>query len=326
MSLTRLLRGLKIRHIRPKQNPSCHILNLPKEILILILDYLPQYQQIIFSQTCYPLRCILLNYNKAHKGSDNLHLSANLNQHQRLEYLFALARSRPKVWACHRCSKLHHRRKLGIPMSQESPCDLHCQKKSDYYTQGVYKAYYGHIQFALKYSRLQIENGNSVSQLKKSDKWYLDNIMKPFSAPIRPHEGGMSDKIKGRLHVFPKIIDGRFLIHSVWTFAKDIGNVSRQSIGQFRICQHQTWDPSGYSNSTLLNIQAYAFRLGREVHHSCDFCETDFSIQASSEVTVVRIWQNLGSEVTYLKNHSWHWQADFCRRNYTSRTQFQGTL
>ncbi|KAL6815836.1 hypothetical protein GGI42DRAFT_312414 [Trichoderma sp. SZMC 28013] len=139
--------------------------------------------------------------------------------------------------------------------------------------------------------------------------------MKPLSVPIRPHECGMSDKIKGRLHVFPKIVDGRFLIHSVRTFTKDIGNVTRQSIGQFHICPHQIWDPSGYSNSTLLDIQAYAFRLGREVFHSCDFCETDFSIQATSEATVVRTWQSLGSEVTYSKNHSWHWLADFCHRD-----------
>ena len=45
---------------RAQQNLSSPLLNLPVEIILLILDHLPQYQKIILSQTCTQLRLIIL--------------------------------------------------------------------------------------------------------------------------------------------------------------------------------------------------------------------------------------------------------------------------
>lgn len=59
MPLYQLLYRLINGNTRIGQNPSCPILNLPIEIVLLIVERLPQYQQLILSQTCYPLRLII---------------------------------------------------------------------------------------------------------------------------------------------------------------------------------------------------------------------------------------------------------------------------
>ncbi|EHK23437.1 uncharacterized protein TRIVIDRAFT_36644 [Trichoderma virens Gv29-8] len=147
----------------------------------------------------------------------------------------------------------------------------------------------------------------------------------------------MIDKIKGTLRVSLKVADGRLIIHSVQTFVKGVENVSRKSINQLRICPHLEWAPDHLCDECLTSwslvgqflrdrsrAQIYtdpnralelasvlAFRNGRETCGSCVFCETDFTVQAFSEGTIVRVWQNLGSETTYLNNSSWQWQTDF---------------
>ncbi|KAL7951489.1 hypothetical protein V8C42DRAFT_304223 [Trichoderma barbatum] len=44
-----------------------------------------------------------------------------------------------------------------------------------------------------------------------------------------------------------------------------------------------------------------AFLTGVEEYGSCIFCETDFSVLASSDIVRVRVWQRLGSETSFSK-------------------------
>ncbi|KAL7908254.1 hypothetical protein GGI35DRAFT_453726 [Trichoderma velutinum] len=342
MPLCQILRRFMSGTTRIKQNLSCPILNLPIEIILLVVERLPKYQQIIISQTCYPLRLIILENNKLQNLSP-----INLDKDQRQEYLFALARGRLNLWACHKCVKLHRINQHDTPMNPQPT--IRCQTSWDCYIYRVnyehhhrhipYKLFHRHIQLALKYTRLE-SMGNV---LKKTYKDHLNCLLQPVLGVIRPHEYGMTNKIKGTLSVSPKITtDGEFLIHSRHTFFKDVESVSIKSVGWLRICLHQFFIPEAHLhklhiepcqlvnrqfcsywwNDLLTNpksalglVVASAFLRETEVCGSCPFCETDFSVQASPEITIVRVWQRFGSETSFSSNNSWQGQIQLPPEN-----------
>lgn len=335
MSLYQLLCRLINGNTRTSQNLSCPILNLPIEIILLIVERLPQYQQIILSQTCYPLRLIIRKNNKLQNLS-----AINLDKDQRQEYIFALARGRPDFWACHKCVKLHRINRNDTPMNSRSA--LQCQTSWDCYYYRVnykqylrhiqYKLFHRHMQLALKYTRLE----TTGTVLTKTYKDHLNRLLQPVMEVIHPYKYGMTGEIKGTLSVSPKITtDGEFLIHSKHTFFKDVENVSIKSLGWLQICLHQFLTPEAHMhklhimpchlvddqfcsywwNDLLTNptsahgsVVLSAFLRETEVCGSCPYCETDFSVQASSEITIVRVWQRFGSETSFSNNISWQGQ------------------
>ncbi|KAM6476996.1 hypothetical protein HDV62DRAFT_402232 [Trichoderma sp. SZMC 28011] len=335
MPLNQLLCRLINGNTRTSQNLSCPILNLPIEIILLIVERLPQYQQIILSQTCYPLRLIIRKNNKLQNLS-----AINLDKDQRQEYIFAMARGHLDIWACHKCVKLHRINRNDTPMNPRTA--IQGQTSWDcYYYRVNYKAYFRHLQYklfhrhmqlALKYTRLE----TTGTVLRKAYKDHLNRLLQPVSGVIHPHKYGMTSEIIGTLSVSPKITtDGEFLIHSKRTFFKDVKSVSIKSLGWLQICLHQFLTPEAHMHklhrrpchlvddqfcsywwnnlltnptSALGSVVLSAFLRETEVCGSCPFCETDFSVQASSEITIVRVWQRFGSETSLSSNISWQGQ------------------
>ncbi|KAL6821657.1 hypothetical protein J3E69DRAFT_311543 [Trichoderma sp. SZMC 28015] len=337
MPLYQLLCRLINGNTRIKQNPSCLILNLPIEIILLITERLPQYQQIILSQTCYPLRLITRNNNKLQKLS-----VINLDRDQQQEYVFALARGRPNLWACHKCVKLHRIDQHDTPTNQRPgtlcqtswswECYYYRVNYIPYFQHIQYRLFHRHVQLALKYTRLE----TTGTVLRKTYKDHLNRLLQPVLGNIHPHKYGMTNEIKGTLSISPKVTtDGEFLIHTKYTFYKDIENVSIKSMGCLQICVHQFLTSEAHMHKMhsgpchLVNDQycscwwhdlltnprsafglvvVSAFLRETEVCGSCPFCETDFSVQASSEITILRVWQRFGSETSFSSNNSWRGQ------------------
>ncbi|PTB62300.1 hypothetical protein BBK36DRAFT_1129421 [Trichoderma citrinoviride] len=101
----RWLRSLTSK--KAEQDPSCAILQLPVEMILLIFEQLPQYQRILLAQTCSSLRAIFIDNYKAREDGGQPLSSGQLGVDQRSRFLFTMAYSQPNLLACHQCMKLH---------------------------------------------------------------------------------------------------------------------------------------------------------------------------------------------------------------------------
>ncbi|KAL7784784.1 hypothetical protein V8C43DRAFT_317918 [Trichoderma afarasin] len=100
MNIVKYLTGLVWR--APEcQSQNSPILQLPVELLLNILHFLPPYSRLLVYQTCRVLRAIVHQTFVAGRGV------ILVTMEHRLIYLTHLARSLPDRWVCAKCCKLH---------------------------------------------------------------------------------------------------------------------------------------------------------------------------------------------------------------------------
>ncbi|TFB07035.1 hypothetical protein CCMA1212_000198 [Trichoderma ghanense] len=329
-SLRRLILG------KAKQNPSCAILQLPVEMILLVFEHLPEYERIILAQTCSSLRVIFIDNYKAREDDRHPISSDRLEVDQRSRFLFTMAYRRPNIFGCHLCTKTHRVNQRDTPGSSTvdyKGCRQPFLTGGDFH-QGGYTLQYQQAQLALKYTRLLEEEGNGGPVLRRKYKAYLDSLMQPYSKVLASRKKwGMSNEIRGVVVVLPKIVDGRLLMQTVWVFKKSTKDVSPEAIGWLHVCNHlilfapqQIRDQTrarmlqGPRGALELAIHA-SFRTGERKFGSCSYCETDFMILASSERTVVRAWQHLGAEAPLVDNGSWKWMTIYSRESLGFHSQ-----
>ncbi|KAH6606086.1 hypothetical protein Trco_005239 [Trichoderma cornu-damae] len=318
-------------------NSSCLLLNIPTEIFLLIAKYLPRHQQSILSQTCYPLRRLLLDSDGACNDISRTLLPGKLDEEQRLDFLFCLARSRPGSWVCDICVKLHRVDLHDVPARpRPTRCYRSLVSNCSYYRHG-YDMHHRHFQLMLKYTRLlEMEDNSEIRRLRSKYRKHLNRLMEPFSEPLHSFRYGMYGQMKGSYCAYPKVVDGRLLIHATWTYHNDPEDVAHAtSMGTLCLCLHQAMVPNlpwvlcrltpiARSDDDLLMAQTRCnpsrvleftileafLAVGKETRGFCPFCETDFSVQVSPKIATVRAWHNLGSEVTISSNDPWKWQTN----------------
>ncbi|EHK43391.1 hypothetical protein TRIATDRAFT_35020 [Trichoderma atroviride IMI 206040] len=300
--LTRLIRG------KPQTNSL--ILQLPVEIIVKILALLPFHSQLLVYQTCRPLRVITYEYFLTGKG--NVTDLARATREDKLLYLTPLARSLPDRWVCVNCCKLHQIDKWDTPL-HDTFCYLFCQDGMDT-TEGYrvsrvgwphYYPNHRHVELTLKYTRME--------DIKRRHQKYLRRLLTPHHGPIMGYFD-VAKGISGRISVYPKVVNERYLLLSIFTYVEGETKVSRQSIKFLEICSH-------ISDQEICNI-AYgweknineAFETALSANNtqkffSCGLCGTDYSIQASPERFVICVWQDFGPEGTI---HDVDWRAMVC--------------
>ncbi|PKK55068.1 hypothetical protein CI102_100 [Trichoderma harzianum] len=186
----------------------------------------------------------------------------------RLLYLSHRARSLPDRWVCTECIKLHRINKFRLS--------------------------HIHVQLTLKYTRL-----NKMEQRYED---YLKSLIAPYHKYLRPNDLD-TNKVKRKYSVYPKIVNGRYLLHTVWRYYQAKGPISMQSMGYISICPHREGPSLTAVNNDPRNgldvCIERAFRLlHTEVCSSCIYCTTDFSVRASQKEVVVSVWQDFGGEDT----------------------------
>lgn len=282
------------------QSQDCIILQLPVEVLLLIVETLPLFSQVSVSQTCRPLRTILAHLRNS---------ASYLPRGEFLEFLSCLARNMPEKWVCEVCLKLHP---VSLQDSWKNPYRSSCPRYYVYQKTYRLQNFYldnRHVQLALKYTRM----GN----ISKKYQRYLETLLTPYHGTFC--EDSLRDTPLQRRHsVYPKIVNGRYLVLSVWRYDMDREKVSRQRMGSLWACGHQIfndWDEAlremaGFRvqddpKKVLWTAVSTAFQAeGAEVRKSCPYCLTDFSVQACPERATVRMWQDLGPEGSPL-NPEW---------------------
>lgn len=291
-----------------KPQTHCCILQLPVEILVKILNFLPLYSHVLVYQTCRPLRAITHEYFLAGKGD----VMAIATPEEKLLYLAQLARSLPDRWVCVKCCKLHQIYEWDTPVHGRF-CYLRCQDGMDaterYRVSKVgwpeYSLRHRHVQLTLKYTRME-DN-------KKRHRKYLQRLLTPHHDRIRGFFE-VAEGILARISVYPKVVNGRYLLLSILVYLEARTKVSRQSIRYIDICSHiSDLETSNVSYGMRKNFdEAFDTALSAEStrkYFYCGLCGTDYSIQASPERIVVCIWQDFGPEGTI---YDPDWRAIAC--------------
>ncbi|KAL7892200.1 hypothetical protein HDV63DRAFT_398793 [Trichoderma sp. SZMC 28014] len=288
-----------IRRVRSKTHPQTYILQLPVELLLKILDYLPPYSQLLVYQTCRPLRTLVRQHFLDGKGD----LLATLED--RLRYLTHLARSTPERWVCAKCCKLHQTCKWDTPVYRGAyhlpACgegmgyveDSECKRLAN----DGYAASHRHIELTLKYVRLKSS--------KKEHRKHLQRLLAPHHFQTQsPHSISVAEGILAQKSFYPKVVDGRYLLLTVRTYLGTSTPVSPQSIKSLLICPHQyTFGSFRRRNEMKIYLDtvfymAFSAPPNTPFFCSCLACGTDISIQTSPERILVCAWQDLGPEAT----------------------------
>ncbi|KAL6822072.1 hypothetical protein J3E69DRAFT_382630 [Trichoderma sp. SZMC 28015] len=301
---------LSLRREPPETTPTrCAILELPNELLDAIVTHLPQHSQMLISQTCRRFQAV------AHRNLPAQKYRPDTSE-ERLLYLSQRARSLPDRWVCTECTKLHRINVSDTPAhSSYTLRDSKCRNGPEYHGQYGFRLSNIHVQLTLKYTRLK--------NMEPRYENYLKSLTAPYHTYLRPNDLDIN-KIKRKYSVYPKIVNGRYLLHTVLRYYQAKSPISMESMGYIKICPHRegpsltgipaefyagcrSLDTQAETNGTFTNDPKdgldvcieRAFRLlHTEVCSSCIYCTTDFSVRASQKDVVVSVWQDFGGEDT----------------------------
>ncbi|KAM0524466.1 hypothetical protein ACHAPE_000560 [Trichoderma viride] len=295
--------------IRPKKGKlsdqrPCYILQLPVVTLVEILALLPPYTLLLVYQTCGPLRRIIYEYFLSGRGD----ILANATPEDRLIYLAHFSRLQPDRWVCAKCCKLHRIHGKDTPETCSSR-HLSCVDGldiSERYGESKYLGYapkHRHVELALKYTRLEDK--------ERKYRKYLLKLLEPYHRRLQEPYWTITRGVEVRFSAYPKVVNGRYLLLSIWTYLGYKIKPGRKSIRYLDICPHYSqeevgrnyrWGQIGQAGIEHAGVDqaldtAFATR-NTPAHFSCDSCRTDFTIETSSERVTICIWQDFGSEGT----------------------------
>ncbi|QYS99376.1 F-box domain-containing protein [Trichoderma simmonsii] len=216
---------LSLRREPPETTPTrCAILELPNELLNAIVTHLPQHSQMLISQTCRRFQAV------AHRNLPAQKYRPDTSE-ERLLYLSQRARSLPDRWVCIECTKLHRINVSDTPAhSLYTLYDSKCRNGPEYHGQYGFRLSHIYVQLTLKYTRLK--------NMEPRYENYLKSLIAPYHTYLRPNNLDIN-KVKRKYSVYPKIVNGRYLLHTVRRYSQAKGPISMQSMGYISICPHR---------------------------------------------------------------------------------------
>lgn len=283
----------------PTQTPiqDSTLPGLPVELLLIIASNLPLHTEFYLSQTCRRIHWVL------HRDWPST--LQKLTRCERMEFWAGCAYILPDYFACTRCCKLH-----AIDLKDTPKHVKHAHRSCPVRHIACHVVRPGfiltqrHVHLALKYHRL----GNVHSQyLRDLMAYHSDEYGRPPSlGDTNPH------RYWGKSHHRMKIVSGRFLFASYWTFSVpssftnaefNLPLPSPESLE--RLCWHhflrtalaaarelQTTLIRG-SNETGTDMLGGEGRVRR---FSCGRCRTDIAVQLTEGKWSFWAWRDLGTE------------------------------
>ncbi|CAH0047537.1 unnamed protein product [Clonostachys solani] len=265
------------------------LLQLPVELIYMVLDILRPHEKSILAQTCRCLRVIA--YSKSVATYD-------LPDDEAFDYLRCITHNDPGTWVCAFCTQLH------------AVTEDHLSEEwwnSFAYKNGVFESLvplwdssicsdgYRHVQLSLKYDRLSPNSSECGERLAR--------LLTPYNTT--PKFPILQSAMRGHIHAVPKVVQGRFILKSTWTFRKGDTILRPDIMGiNVHICNHQSFGRTRRTPSTLTKaINMACENQGVTVLGSCGSCQTDFAIEfRSAFVAEVTAWKDFGGEVSPLSD------------------------
>ena len=279
---TRLKGWVAQRKKRRHNDMPLTLLQLPVDVICLILLELPLHTKVLLSQTCRSMRTLL---------QDSRALVQFLSPHDYFNFISGLADALPDYVTCGLCRKLHIIDTTDLPYPpfarKSYPCSLNWTQLGchDY---GIrYRLSYQHVQLVLKYFRRQLAH-------QPIHDSYLSCLLQPFTAHAL-----MFDRVAIDFTVQPRVIYGRFILHSQWEYKIRARSVLLEDIRPSNLCPHlnltHTSNPMLRLNPLIGTVFCAFDNPGEEIYGSCTRCSTDYSILTLPGGVTIRAWQDLGN-------------------------------
>lgn len=274
--------------IKPSSKTS--IIDLPVDILLLVVAKLEWHDRFLLSQT----NSVLRRVTSCNWGIE----ISRLSRVEKFDFFTGLVYALPDRYACGTYFRLHAVDQLGAPRPQSLPCCslVQCGNVLGYSIQ------HRHVQLALKYTRLQIHQS------------FLNDVLASYGEPFR----------RDRLYsAQPRIIKDRFILGDQWIFRNGLKSITQEyvAISGLSVCPHAIFDLSSYPlfppsrrpsynwfpqaqqpTIDLERIITTAFdNPGRGIEYWCTVCPTDYivlvtpSLADAPAVATFRAWHDLGS-------------------------------
>lgn len=291
----------EVQHVQKAQNADCPLLQLPVEILLTIVEMLPEHEIMVVLQTCRSLRFAV----------GRLRLSVDyLTREEAVEFLVSIARELPDRWVCELCMKLHPLRVFDNSKKVKRSSCPRAPLREEYYPMNYDRRLcHHHVQLALKYARME--------KIQRRYRKYLEAVLSPS------HMNCVSSVVDLRCHqsYYPKIVGGRFLMLGVFHYHRNRVDVSAKAISYLTVCSHQNFIFSDFArlealraiepapppdpNLALSSTMLEGFEAGgMEVQGCCSRCPTDFAFHGTADHATLHFWQDLGPEGSPL-NPEW---------------------
>ncbi|KAJ4257341.1 hypothetical protein NW762_008459 [Fusarium torreyae] len=256
------------------------VLDVPAEIVLLIVDHLDLHDLFFLSQTSRRLRSISKRNWVSKLGE--------MPVEDKLKFWYGLAYVLPDYWACRTCCRLHSVDPLDIPSS-------YCGRHRIHGTRLLYgyNLQDHHKQLALKYKRLG-----------------YDHALEPL---LRPHEEIFGSK-KYPLQKYsarPKIDNNQFLLDERWTLTPKASLKDRTPRPKCNVtvCAHMMlsatelrwnhegpkWVISVDGLNERLFLQLWENEPYKQYRCSCSKCLTSLAVEMDSTCcVVVQAFHNYG--------------------------------
>lgn len=294
------LNRLDLSNTRTKSVPG-HLLQLPSELLLDIIDRVDIVTVAILSKTCARFRAL------THR--DWQPVLRRFRIEEKLVFWSRLAFDSPDHFVCEICRKTMHRiNQEDLPQKNgEPPCRITGYKVNN--TLNPYCVRSHHVQMSLKLFRL-----GSIHQE------YLEKLMAPFT--WHRQYGDMPPSLQ-YFAATPKIISGGFFLRKEWKFETNstcrFEDVRLEIAREPLVCTHMLLRPSlsarpgcdiywmDHRSRPDLSTEfeydflkaAYGIYVGKEFERKCEWCgnRTEYSISCPDRLTmVIRAWYDFGIE------------------------------
>ncbi|KAL7933513.1 hypothetical protein V8C35DRAFT_327792 [Trichoderma chlorosporum] len=330
---------------RRQKNLSAAILQLPQDILFLIINNLALHDKFLLSHSCKALRQVTFQ-------DWDIEIS-RLSFKDQMGFWVGLAYTLPNRWACLKCCKLHPINTSDVPAAfwiqrhREIPCRVEYSRGIEYEN---YSIQHYHIQLALKLSRL----GN-IHQL------YLAAIINPYTNTRRLSTLPLFRKFTAE----PKIINKRFILREQWKISNNASTALPLFPSKVHlylpVCPHMCISTYGgpamsrrlkelriqeivrnngmqqlegsilLKELTLLEdgITLASESPGQWIFNSCLHCPTDFAVIISTDKqkATIQAWHDFGMEGSPIDswkahvrdtNAHWHYLGPYVDYTYGS--------
>lgn len=271
------------------QTTPSHLLQLPTDLFLLIVDELPLHARYFLSQACRPIRRLV------HQDWAKILQGNFLSHEERMEFYAGLAYLLPGKLACLRCLKLHNVDVLDTLSNGYDVRRGECpQPNANRYDRCInYSLGHNHVQLALKYARLDLDGPYAD---------YLAQLMAPFTFDACH---GAVAAIGESCTKVPSIRAGRFILQTVIKYTEAPDNPTGLSSGHLRmsmLCRHTRISAllegivaESYKNPAD-RTRALLATGNADLRFACQRCRTDILTQWRYGEWTFRSWQDFGSE------------------------------
>ncbi|KAH6697091.1 hypothetical protein F5X68DRAFT_257364 [Plectosphaerella plurivora] len=286
----------KIASLRDKLVGRDHgrLLNLPGELMDLILSNVCPEDCFFLSQTCQTLRALTLD-----RWKDNLTLKHKGGE-KKFSFLLAVALRLDDAWACVLCEKIHFADVRFMPGTEfyfQNRCNMSWAANHHKFTDDDDACYekgsvwkrleHREVQMALKYT-LRGENVKAMQFLKAHD----------HSEPADTFMHQMSHG-KMQFYFHPKVINGRYIAYAEYTLkVRDCGLINRADLVMpiwINPCSHEWHQHTNYEDMSDSDDEIFLIEnRGVERAASCEDCPTDIVCISQGDRYQIRTWRYFG--------------------------------